>query len=254
MTMITNLFSRQSDAVKIILSSRYPTNIKETKRKIKADSDRWATFKFWQRLKFKNNWLSGRLWKKKWSIRSHRRCSGVHFPSTHLRYLLPPAWTYPMSHTYWTRLPEAKLFIVMYLSARLEFLMPIGTLHRTVDQTEKLHFIRKEKEKNNKSKCRKRSSRSLAGTWVGTYVGRHRGGRGRHWPSGPQVICWAPSSWKPSTQVKFTLSPTRTVSPEGLRELATAGLEQVVSPAGPSKTDSSFSPSSLNKHSPPLCF
>lgn len=113
---------------------------------------------------------------------------------------------------------------------------------------------KREREKNNKSKCRKRSSHSLAGAWVGTYVGRHRGGRGRHWPSGPQVICWAPSSWKPSTQVKFTLSPTRTVSPEGLRELATTGLEQVVSPAGPSKTDSSFLPSSLNKHSPPLCF
>lgn len=84
--------------------------------------------------------------------------------------------------------------------------------------------------------CRKTNSHSFSGSGVGTYVGRQRGGTGCHWPSAPQVICWAPSSWKPSTQVKLRLSPTWSVSPGALRELATAGLEQVVSPSGPTKT------------------
>lgn len=119
---------------------------------------------------------------------------------------------------------------------------PLGPC--SVLQIREKHLPGLEEKKKN---CRRRNSHSLPGTWVGTYAGRHRGGRGRHWPSAPQLICWAPSSWKPSTQVKFTLPPTGTVCPEGLRELATAGLEQVASPSGRPTTDSSFSASSLNK-------
>lgn len=127
----------------------------------------------------------------------------------------------------------------MYRSARLEFLTAAGTPHRTTNHTRKSLII--QENKINKPTCRRANSHSLSGIWVGTYAGRHRGGGGRHWPSGPQVICRAPSSWKPWLQVKFRLAPARTFSPEGMRELATAGVEQVVSPAGGDKTDRRFS-------------
>lgn len=61
-----------------------------------------------------------------------------------------------MSHTYWTRSPEAKLFTEMCLSARLEFVPAGGALHRAGDQTQdSLNQTRKGKKKISKVQKKK---------------------------------------------------------------------------------------------------
>lgn len=162
-------------------------------------------------------------------LRSHLSCSGVHCPPLHVRYLLPPAWMYPTTHTYWTRSPDPKDVLRMYLSARLvwELLLATGTPHPPAGSPSLA------------GNTVLAADTVLAGDWVvsGDRVvsgeGRHRGGSGCHWPRAPHVICCAPSSWKPWLQVKVTLSPTwcTETSPRLLTELVTAGGEQVGRPS-----------------------
>lgn len=69
-------------------------------------------------------------------LRSHFRRSCDHPPFLHTLYREPPAATYPTSHTYWTRVPDAKDVIMMYLSARtvLELMMAGGASHPPAGQ------------------------------------------------------------------------------------------------------------------------
>lgn len=61
--------------------------------------------------------------------------------------------------------------------------------------------------------------------------GRQSGSSGCHWPSGPQVSCWAPVRRKPLEQAKVTESLTLYTEPVSLSFtlLATEGAGQVTS-------------------------
>lgn len=65
-------------------------------------------------------------------LRSHLRFRGVHIPFLQVRCLLPPAATYPTSHTYSTLSPEANT--VVSPSLALELWTFGGTLHPPAGQ------------------------------------------------------------------------------------------------------------------------
>lgn len=126
-----------------------------------------------------------------------------------------------------------------YLSARLafEFLVVTGTPHSPAeDCPEEKCQVYKQTLYCLLLINSDTNSLGLTGNRVvgeGWGKGRHWGSWGCHWPLEPQMICSAPSSWKPWMQLTVTTSPTwyTETSPRLLTELATSGAGQVASPS-----------------------